>query len=701
MLAAESTKEGKSWTAKRVSHLFPALIPSEDDNNRSKSADNSPTPTAPISNGEYNVNGNSKTNNGNNTPNNKPQINNNSPDAAAANVAHKRGNSDTPNGTNTPTNGTNNTNNSTNGTNGALSSLPQVLADPALAEKFWNWLSSSRPGEERYLAMMETLRKLKSQSTAGALSDPGMAALELYQKFLMNGAEMEINLEASLRYEVLDRIDEGYSIEDIFRSVEPVLEKKLKNLLNEYHHKDQAPIRSTSPLSPRKNERPESPPLMNIPLSGNSKVGKGGRLRKLMEKLSLNGKSSAKTHLISGPFEINHVRHVEFDSETGFKGLPPEWQDALQKSGMTTKEFNVAIQNSGLSKQELSEHPEAVVGAILTTQKMQKGEPLVAPPLDSPATPGPAPVPFLPEDLPTSLEQLVNKDDPRGRFATNGPQDLIGAGGAAEVFLAVDTWNNQKVAVKKMKLNQSNIKDITTEIAIMKTSKHPNIVNYIDSYIVDDKLWVVMEYMGNGCLTELLNQFEAVRLGEKHIATICRDTLKGLQYIHNLHRIHRDIKSDNILLGTNGEVKLADFGYAAQLTAQRIVRTTVVGTPYWMSPELIHGNNYDTKVDVWSLGIMCMEMAEGEPPYIDYTPLRALYMITTKGIPPLKEPQQWSPEFKHFLASCLQTNPNDRPGATELLKHEFLKKAGPSSDLTGPINSARQHADRMADFGRF
>jgi len=206
-----------------------------------------------------------------------------------------------------------------------------------------------------------------------------------------------------------------------------------------------------------------------------------------------------------------------------------------------------------------------------------------------------------------------------------------------------------------------------------------------------------MEFMGGGCLTEVLNQFEAVRLTERHIATICRETLRGLQYIHGMNRIHRDIKSDNILLGVAGEVKIADFGYAAQLTIQRRNRTTVVGTPYWMSPELIHGNNYDTKVDIWSLGIMCMEMAEGEPPYIDLTPLRALFMITTKGIPSLKDPSQWSTDFKHFLAQCLQLNSANRPTPTNLLSHPFLNKAGPCSELVSIITAARQHAERMAE----
>lgn len=132
--------------------------------------------------------------------------------------------------------------------------------------------------------------------------------------------------------------------------------------------------------------------------------------------------------------------------------------------------------------------------------------------------------------------------------------------------------------------------------------------------------------------------------------------------------IHRDIKSDNILIGSRGEVKIADFGYAAQLTQQKTKRNTIVGTPYWMAPELIRGQNYDTKVDIWSLGIMIMEMAEGEPPYMEFPPLRALFLITTKGIPDLKDPGKWSSPFRQFVALCLEKDPEKRPDADELLK---------------------------------
>ncbi len=117
---------------------------------------------------------------------------------------------------------------------------------------------------------------------------------------------------------------------------------------------------------------------------------------------------------------------------------------------------------------------------------------------------------------------------------------------------------------------------------------------------------------------------------------------------------------------------VADFGYAAQLTREKDKRNTIVGTPYWMAPELIRGQNYDQKVDMWSLGIMMMEMAEGEPPYMEFPPLRALFLITTKGIPELKYSSKWSADMKSFLARCLEKEPENRPEASELLKVSWL-----------------------------
>ena len=150
----------------------------------------------------------------------------------------------------------------------------------------------------------------------------------------------------------------------------------------------------------------------------------------------------------------------------------------------------------------------------------------------------------------------------------------------------------------------------------------------------------------------------------------------ALAHIHRAHRIHRDIKSDNILIDqSSGAVKIADFGFAIGLTSDATKRTSVVGTPYWMAPELIRGQDYGCEIDVWSLGITAIEMAEGEPPMMREPPLRALLMITVKSAPKLKRPERYSETFNHFLACCLQTNAAKRPSAEELLLHPFIAQA--------------------------
>lgn len=266
------------------------------------------------------------------------------------------------------------------------------------------------------------------------------------------------------------------------------------------------------------------------------------------------------------------------------------------------------------------------------------------------------------------------------------------------MFLATDSRSGQRVAIKKMQLHGESLKMLITEISIMKTSSHPNIVDYISSYIVEDQLWVLMEYMGGGCLTEVLEQFDDVQMSEPQMAYVSYETIKALIYIHSLHRVHRDIKSDNILLGDDGSVKIADFGYAAQLTKKQQKRNTVVGTPYWMAPELIRGHDYGTKVDIWSLGIMVMEMAEGEPPYMEFPPLRALFLITTKGIPSLKEPERWSAEFQDFIAKCLTKEVADRPEADELVAHPFLQTACKPEEFVSVINEAKVAKEQASPF---
>jgi len=244
-----------------------------------------------------------------------------------------------------------------------------------------------------------------------------------------------------------------------------------------------------------------------------------------------------------------------------------------------------------------------------------------------------------------------------------------------------------------MAINSENLKLLCTEINIMKDSHHDCIVRYMDSFIYEGNfLWVVMEFMDGGCLTDVLEQYEHVKMNEGQISYVCAQTLKALSYIHSHHRIHRDIKSDNILINTQGEIKLADFGYAAQLTQDKQKRNTVVGTPYWMAPELIRGNEYGTRVDIWSLGIMLMEMLEGNPPYMQFPPLRALFLITTKGIPPIQNIDKWSMDLREFLNRCLEKEVEGRPEANELLQHSYMKKICQPGQFAPLIEQARKAA---------
>lgn len=182
-----------------------------------------------------------------------------------------------------------------------------------------------------------------------------------------------------------------------------------------------------------------------------------------------------------------------------------------------------------------------------------------------------------------------------------------------------------------------------------------------------------MEYCGAGSVSDIM-RLRKKTLTEDEIATILSDTLKGLDYLHIRRKIHRDIKAGNILLNSEGHAKLADFGVAGQLTDTMSRRNTVIGTPFWMAPEVIEEIGYDCVADIWSLGITALEMAEGKPPYGDIHPMRAIFMIPTKPPPSFREPDRWSPEFIDFVSLCLVKNPEERATANSLLQHPFISK---------------------------
>uniref|UniRef100_A0A1I8F8G7 non-specific serine/threonine protein kinase n=1 Tax=Macrostomum lignano TaxID=282301 RepID=A0A1I8F8G7_9PLAT len=224
------------------------------------------------------------------------------------------------------------------------------------------------------------------------------------------------------------------------------------------------------------------------------------------------------------------------------------------------------------------------------------------------------------------------------------------------VKLARDKKTSKPVAIKCMQLaKQPKREMILTEIAKLH---HRNIVNYIESYCTNPRtetaeLLVVMEYLDGGSLTDVATE---TMMQESIIAAVARECLQALAFLHDFNVIHRDVKSDNVLLGMGGEVKLTDFGFCAQLTERGSTRQTMVGTPYWMAPEVI---------DVWSLGIMVMEMVDGEPPYMNEQPIK----------PDYKEPANMSPEIKDFLDRCLCVDPAERASAKDLLSHKPQKTA--------------------------
>ncbi len=276
----------------------------------------------------------------------------------------------------------------------------------------------------------------------------------------------------------------------------------------------------------------------------------------------------------------------------------------------------------------------------------------------------------LPDAIPDGFSLEVRSDNPKALFSRI---EQIGEGSSGAVFRAVNA-EGRFVALKRVcPQNTRDWQLYMYEVHVMQNMKSAaNLVDCTDAFRDGHHLWIVMEFMSAGTLADLL---ASGPVDESVIAYICREVLQGLAALHALKRVHRDIKSDNTLLDMDGSVKVADFGFCAELTRSSGKRNTVVGTPFWMAPEVIRGSDYDTKVDVWSTGILALECAERSPPHLDCPPIRAMFLIATKGAPPLSEPNKWSAEMKSFIDSCCATSPAARPDAEAALKHPFIQKA--------------------------
>ncbi|GAB7360176.1 hypothetical protein MBLNU230_g7938t1 [Neophaeotheca triangularis] len=413
----------------------------------------------------------------------------------------------------------------------------------------------------------------------------------------------------------------------------------------------QLPIRNLQAQRPapsppgQQNGAKASPQKQQSP-NGTSQYG-------VKQPSATNGQSQGQNQppLTRKPSTGNHSKQP-----SGGQGVKPLNVATKQPTG-APKESAVKAAEAALTKKDPNEKPKEVrMSAMSDAQVMER------------------------------LRTVVTLSDPLQSY---NKQKKIGQGASGSVYVARIRENapsgtaqniarqygpRAQVAIKQMDLRSQPRKElIVNEIIVMKESRHDNIVNFLDAFLQEEtfELWVVMEFMEGGALTDVIDNNPSIT--EEQISTISYETCKGLMHLHAQNIIHRDIKSDNVLLSSRGNVKITDFGFCAKLTEQRSKRATMVGTPYWMAPEVVKQKEYGSKVDIWSLGIMAIEMIESEPPYLNEEPLKALYLIATNGTPRLKKPEKLSKELKAFLSVCLCVDVKSRATAEELGRHEFLQ----------------------------
>ncbi|KAA0193748.1 M4K3 [Fasciolopsis buskii] len=275
------------------------------------------------------------------------------------------------------------------------------------------------------------------------------------------------------------------------------------------------------------------------------------------------------------------------------------------------------------------------------------------------------------------IREFVNDKDPKEEYKLI---QSIGTGTYGEVYKALRLRTKELAAVKIIKIDaKDDVRAILQEIQTLRDCKHSNIVQFFGSYFRNNKLWICMEFCGGFSMQDIYTNIRRP-IEENCIAFVTRETLRGIEYMHKAGKIHRDIKGANILLTNDGEVKIADFGVAAQITQTIQRRNSFIGTPYWMAPEVAaveRKGGYDEKCDIWALGITAMEYAELQPPLFDLHPMRALRILGMRSYKPptLRNKAAWSAKFHSFLKAALTKSEKKRPTAQALLRVSFIDQS--------------------------
>nr|XP_006138190.1 LOW QUALITY PROTEIN: serine/threonine-protein kinase 10 [Pelodiscus sinensis] len=270
----------------------------------------------------------------------------------------------------------------------------------------------------------------------------------------------------------------------------------------------------------------------------------------------------------------------------------------------------------------------------------------------------------------------------------------LGDGAFGKVYKAKNKETGALAAAKVIETkSEEELEDYMVEIEILATCDHPYIVKLLGAFYHGSKLWIMIEFCPGGAVDAVMLELDR-GLTEPQIQVICRQMLEALVYLHSKKIIHRDLKAGNVLLTQDGDIKLADFGVSAKnmKTLQR--RDSFIGTPYWMAPEVVmcetmKDTPYDYKADIWSLGITLIEMAQIEPPHHELNPMRVVLKIAKSDPPTLNCPSKWSPEFRDFLKTALDKNPETRPSAAQLLEHSFINKVTSNRALRELVAEAK------------